>query len=283
MRQPAVAGQFYESDPKRLKKQIEECFLHEVGPGSLPKKGESKEEILGAVVPHAGYMYSGPVAAHVYSELAKKEPGSIVIMGPNHTGLGSGVSISKEDWKTPLGVVKANAELAESLWKNCEIIDHDETAHKYEHSIEVQLPFLQYIYEDFEFVPICIGLQDLQTAAEIGRALSELEDVLILASSDFTHCGQRYEQLPPAGMNCGEFATNQDKQAIKNIIELNEEDFVRTVNEKSISVCGYGPIAACVSSVKSKAKEGKLLKYASSGDITGDYAQVVAYAAITFN
>jgi len=271
MRQPAVAGQFYESDPKRLKKQIEECFLHEVGPGSLPKKGESKEEILGAVVPHAGYMYSGPVAAHVYSELAKKEPGSIVIMGPNHTGIGSGVSISKEDWKTPLGVVKTDVELAETLWKNCEIIDHDETAHQYEHSIEVQLPFLQYIYEDFEFVPICIGLQDLQTAAEIGRALSELEDVLILASSDFTH------------FESADSARSKDEVAIKNIVDLNEETFVRTIYEKSISVCGYGPIAACVSSVKSKAKEGKLLKYASSGDITGDYAQVVAYAAITFN
>lgn len=271
MRRPAVAGQFYESDPERLKKQIEECFLHEVGPGGLPKKGKSEGEILGAVVPHAGYMYSGPVAAHVYSELAKNRAKTIVIMGPNHSGRGSGVAVSMDDWKTPLGEVKVNEEVVKTLQKTCDIIDHDETAHEYEHSIEVQLPFLQYIYDDFEFVPICIALQDLETAVEIGKSLSELEDVLILASSDFTH----YESA--------DSARSKDDLAIKNILDLNEKRFVQTVYDRNISVCGYGPIAACISSVKSKADKGELLKYASSGDITGDYSQVVAYAAITFS
>ncbi len=140
MRQPARAGQFYEADPVMLKKQIEECFLHKVGPGNLPQKDEFEGGILGAIVPHAGYMYSGPVAAHVYNELAKNKVQRIVIMGPNHTGMGSGVAISMEDWKTPLGVVKADLELAKTLQKTCDIIEHDETAHEYEHSIEVQLP-----------------------------------------------------------------------------------------------------------------------------------------------
>jgi hypothetical protein len=271
MRQPAVAGQFYESDPNRLRKQIEACFLHRLGPRSLPTRGELEARLFGAVVPHAGYMYSGPVASHVYYELAKYKARTIVIMGPNHTGRGSGVSVSIDDWKTPLGVVRVNKELAESLWKTCDVIDHDEIAHTYEHSIEVQLPFLQYIYDDFDFVPICIALQDLETAVEIGNALSGHEEVLILASSDFTH----YESI--------EAARSKDEIAIKNILDLNAKEFIKAVYERNISICGYGPIAACMSSMRSRASKGQLLKYATSGDITGDISQVVAYAAITFS
>ncbi|MFQ5815426.1 MAG: AmmeMemoRadiSam system protein B [Candidatus Hydrothermarchaeaceae archaeon] len=271
MRRPAVAGQFYNSDPKRLKQQIEECFLHRLGPRALPTKGELEGGIMGAVVPHAGYMYSGPVAAHVYYELAKCKARTIVIMGPNHTGRGSGVAVSMEDWKTPLGVVRANKDLAEALWKTCDVIDQDETAHEYEHSIEVQLPFLQYIYDDFKFVPICISLQDLEMAIEIGKALSEMKDVLVLASSDFTH----YESM--------DSARSKDEIAIKNILDLKEKEFMQAVYERNISICGYGPIAACISSMKPRVGKGKLLKYATSGDITGDYSQVVAYAAVAFS
>ncbi|MEE8167560.1 MAG: AmmeMemoRadiSam system protein B [Candidatus Hydrothermarchaeales archaeon] len=273
MRLPAVAGQFYASDSKSLEEQIEQCFLHELGPGKLPERGGLEGGIAGAVVPHAGYMYSGPVAAHTYFELAKYEkPETIVVIGPNHTGRGSGVAVSKEVWKTPLGEVRVDEDAADILWKGCDVIDLDETAHEYEHSIEVQLPFLQYIYGEFQFVPLCIALQDLETGREIAEALSkiELDKALILASSDFTH----YES--------SETAKAKDDAAIKHILALDEKGFTQTVYERNITICGYGPIATCIAAVKNRAGEGVLLKYATSGDITKDYSQVVAYAAIAF-
>ncbi|MEE9594033.1 MAG: AmmeMemoRadiSam system protein B [Candidatus Hydrothermarchaeales archaeon] len=269
MRQPAVAGQFYSSDAKKLREQIEGCFLHKLGPRRLPEHGEGR--IAGAVVPHAGYMYSGPVAAHAYYELAKYEkPETLIIMGPNHIGMGSGVAVSKDVWKTPLGEVEVDEDCADLLWKNCDVVDLDETAQEFEHSIEVQLPFLQYIYDDFKFVPICMALQDLETSREVGEAISKMKGALVLASSDFTH----YE--PAAD------AKAKDEPAIQRVLELDEGGFVQTVYEGNMSICGSGPIAACVSALKGKAEKGELLKYATSGDITGDHSKVVAYAAIAF-
>ncbi len=271
MRQPAVSGQFYSSDPKKLKEQIEGCFLHKLGPRALPSKGAYKGGISGAVVPHAGYMYSGPVAAHIYYELAKYGPRTFVIIGPNHTGKGSGVAVSMDDWKTPLGVARVDKNVAEGLMQACEIIDHNETAHEDEHSIEVQLPFLQYVFGDLKFVPICIALQDLDTAREIGRALSKMKDIVVLASSDFTH----YESADDA--------RPKDELAIKRILALDAKGFIEVVYQRDMSICGYGPIATCISAMEGKKQTGKLVKYATSGDITGDLSQVVAYAAISFS
>ncbi len=271
MRSPAVAGRFYSADKAALRKQIEACFLHELGPWRLPQKENAKGSPVASVVPHAGYMYSGPVAAHVYLELAKyKPPGVIVILGPNHTGEGSGIAVSKETWRTPLGEVTVDSEVADELWKECGIIDLDETAHRYEHSIEVQLPFLQYIYGDFSFVPICLALQDLETSVQVGRCLSEFEDALIIASSDFTHYESR------------DSAKAKDEKAIEKILTLDAKGFIDEVYRKNISICGFGPIAACISAIKEKKPAGRLLKYATSGDITGDHSHVVAYAAIVF-
>ncbi len=273
MRNPAVAGRFYSADKAKLRKQIESCFLHELGPWRVPPKDKNKEErrIVAAVVPHAGYMYSGPVAAHAYLELAKyRPPGVIVILGPNHTGRGSGIAVSKETWRTPLGEVAVDNEVADALWKGSGIMDLDETAHEYEHSIEVQLPFLQYVYGDFKFVPICIALQDLATSIQVGECLSKLDDTLIIASSDFTHYESR------------DSAKAKDEKAIEMILACDTKGFLDIVYERNISICGFGPIAACLSAIKEKKPMGKLLKYATSGDVTGDHSQVVAYAAIVF-
>lgn len=274
MRSPAVAGQFYPASREALIEQIERCFLHPIGPGKLPA-GEEVEarDIVAAVVPHAGYFYSGYEAAQVYYELSKQEkPESIVILGPNHTGMGSLVAVSAQDWQTPLGAVECDRELAEELWKNCGVVDRDEVAHAYEHCIEVQLPFLQYIYRDFKFVAISLALQDLEVAREIAACLAEVEkDILILASSDFTH----YESASRA--------REKDMFAIEAILAMDEALFIKRVYERDVSACGYGAIAAAMAAAKRRgATRAELLKYGNSGDVTGDYGSVVAYAGIVF-
>ncbi|MCS4541856.1 MAG: AmmeMemoRadiSam system protein B [Euryarchaeota archaeon] len=275
IRRPAVSGQFYWSDPKDLLEQISDCYKHILGPRNLPETKAGPRKIVGAVAPHAGYMYSGPVAAHTYNELAADGiPDTVVIIGPNHTGVGSGVAIMVEGaWQTPLGTVEIDSDLAKQIIKKSETIDSDETAHYSEHSIEVQLPFLQHIYnEKFKFIPICMMMQDLDTAREVGKAIAVAakdKNVVILASTDFTH----YESQ--------KIALDKDLKAIDAIINLNETKLVERVIGLNISMCGYGPVAAMIVAAKNlQAKEGKLLKYATSGDITNDYSHVVGYGSI---
>jgi hypothetical protein len=273
MRNPSVAGQFYPSRERELRRQIQECFLHPLGPGKPPEaEGRGKRDIVGAVVPHAGYRYSGPEAAHVYYALAQQEkPDRIVLVGPNHTGMGSAVAVSGEDWKTPLGEVEVDREAVDKLWRGCTLIDLDETAHRFEHSIEVQLPFLQVIYRDFRIVPICLALQDLETSLELAECLSELENAIFLASSDFTH----YEPATKA--------RSKDMRAINHLLSLDEKRFIEEVYALNLTACGYGAIAACLGAAKRNgAKEAELLKYGTSGDIIGDDSSVVAYSAIIF-
>lgn len=272
MRDPYVAGQFYSGSREGLRAQIKECFLSDVGPGELPKLGDAKRDIVGCVVPHAGYMYSGPVAAHVYTELAKQaQPETIVIISPNHTGHGSLAALSNENWETPLGIVETDKKIVGELSKDCKLMDIDETAHKDEHSLEVQLPFLQYIYGDFKMVPICMKWPNLDVIEEIAECLSKIEkDIIVIASSDFTH----YESH--------ESATQKDKNAISHILNMDEKRFLQTVYENNLSICGHTPIATCIVTAKKfGAKRAELLKYATSGDAIKDYSQdVVGYAGI---
>ncbi len=274
VRKPYVAGYFYPNDREELIKTIEKCFTSKLGVGKLPEKVYGEKRIIGGIAPHAGYMYSGYEASFIYYELAKqKKPETVIIIGPNHTGLGSMVAISYDDWETPLGTVKVDREVVKFLAKTAGIIDINEEAFRYEHSIEVQLPWLQYIYgNDFKFVGICMMLQDLETARAVGSAISKInKDIIVLASSDFTH----YEPI--------DVAKQKDMAAIYHILNMDEEKFLKEVYSKNISICGYGPIATCI--VASKllgAKKARLLKYGSSGDVTGDYREIVAYASITF-
>jgi len=273
LRPPAVAGTFYNLDPEMLKKQINSCFKHKLGPKTM-----KKEKILSAIVPHAGYVYSGPVAAWVYSRIEKA---NYVIIGPNHTGVGEKFALMKNGlWKTPLGEVAISEQMAEKIKKECKILEYDVLAHQYEHSIEVQLPFLQFRFgSDFKFVPISIlnEFADetlLESCKLIGKGIanaikSEKEKWIVLASSDFSH------YVPH------QTAKRIDKDLIKSIIRLNSKEFFEKINEKDASVCGFGPIAIAIEVAKNLgAKRGKLLKYATSGDITEEYGAVVGYAAI---
>src|SRR5688572_24681828 len=201
MRYPAVAGAFYERSSDALHRQIRESYTHPLGPGKVPRLERGARRLLGIVVPHAGYMYSGPVAAHAYNALAADGWRSrFVIFGPNHHGVGAPLALANHDWQTPLGTVPIDPDLFQALSKPP--LEDDIRAHRDEHSIEVQLPFLQDLGETFRFVPICMAFQEFDLAAEVGNLVASAvhgDDVLLIASSDFTHVGSQYFQLPPRG------------------------------------------------------------------------------------
>ena len=274
VRRPAVAGAFYPSQPDRLRKLIESCFLHERGPGSLPGETKDNRDICMVVCPHAGYIYSGPAASHSYLALAEqKPPETVIVLGPNHTGWGTPVSMMGEGyWETPLGKVELDKEVAKAIFSVSGIIDYDDTAFIREHSVEVQLPFLQYIYKDFKLVPICMGYQDLDTSINVGKALfkaSKGKNTVIVASTDLTH------------QETQESANRKDHMIIEAILEMNEEKLQRVVRDNRLTTCGYGPVsAALVASKLSGAKNAQLLSYYTSGDIIGDYSGVVGYASV---
>jgi AmmeMemoRadiSam system protein B len=262
MRQPAVAGQFYPLHCENLEKELKRCF----------EGLEIRErEVFGAVCPHAGYIYSGKVAAHAYATLPEAD--TYVLFGPNHTGYGSPVSVSRETWKTPLGNLDVDLELADGFLGS--IVDADELGHTYEHSIEVQLPFLQYRFgRNFKILPICMGMQDEETAVEVGNLVADLvsesgRHAIFIASSDFTH----YETA--------EHARETDDEVIGAILNLDVPAMYDRLYRRNASVCGYGPIAAMLSaSQKLGGSRATLLKYANSGDVSGDMSAVVGYAAI---
>lgn len=277
VRRPYVAGTFYKGNAESLRKQIEKCFLHRFGPQKIPEVTPTTEEIIGLICPHAGYDYSGPIAANAYYELAESsKPETVVILGPNHTGYGSAIDMMIEGtWSTPLGDIKIDEEIANRILKETGLVDVNELAHRFEHSIEVQLPFLQYLYGDeFKFVPIAFLLQDLKSATEIGKALVEVlanEKALVIASSDLTH----YEPQAAADL--------KDRAVLEAVRRMDEELLFETIQRQNISACGYGPIASLIKFAKLLGcKEAKILAHKTSGDIINDYSSVVGYAAACF-
>jgi AmmeMemoRadiSam system protein B len=278
VRRPTQAGAFYEGNADSLRKQIENCFLHEFGPGKIPMVVKTGlKTIMGLVCPHAGYMFSGPVAAHAYYSLAcDGRPDVAVIFGPNHTGYGSALAVMNEGfWRTPLGDVEVDGETANQIVRESRIVDVDDSAHRFEHSIEVQLPFLQYLYgSEIKIVPICFLMQDLSSAKEVGKAVAKAlagKNAVVIASSDMTH----YEPQKSA--------ERKDRTALEAVKEMDEVKFYSIIETHRITACGYGPIAALITAAKLLgAKEAKVLCYKTSGDIIGDYSSVVGYAAVCF-
>ncbi len=259
MRRAVVSGQFYPADPVNLNGMLGEFI--QPSPDPL---------VQSAVVPHAGYVYSGKTAGKVYSLIPEADV--YVIVGPNHTGYGSGVSVSSEDWLTPLGVAKVDEEFVDALPKK--IIDLDEMAHRYEHSIEVQIPFLQHLYPDVNIVAICMGLQDEDTSREVSEEITTAiektgKKAILIASSDFSH------YVPD------EVARTVDGYIIDAITSLNVEDFYRRIYEKQASVCGIGPIAVAMNVANYFNCSAELIDYSTSGDVA-DKSSVVGYAGIVF-
>ncbi len=280
IRPPAVAGTFYPSDPEELIKLIEWSFTHPIGPGELPKVSEVRERrSVGFMVPHAGYIYSGPVAAWSYYKLAQEGPPELVIiLGPNHTGIGSPIAAMPPSiWETPLGHVHVDPEATEEIVKESGVIDVDPNAHMYEHSLEVQVPFLQYLFGDrFRIVAIAMGLQTPEAAKAVAdgiyRAMEKLgKDYVVLASSDLNH----YEPH--------EITVKKDMIALEKITQLDTEGLYKALMEYDISMCGPGPVMTVMELTKKyDGDKGILLKHATSGDTSGDYSQVVGYASVQF-
>lgn len=265
LRKPAAAGRFYPADISDLTHQIE----------SFIDKQAKKTEVIACILPHAGYMYSGRVAVQTVSSIKIKD--RIILLGPNHTGQGPAFSIMTQGlWQTPLGDVKVDSVLAEKILAGSDDLEDDFVAHKDEHSLEVELPILQYFKKTVEIVPICLASHDPDSLKKIGEAItaaikeSKIEDsTLIIASSDMTH----YESQDQAD--------KEDKQAIQAILELDDDKFTAVVQRLNISMCGYAPVlVTMVSSKLLGAKKAELIKYQTSGDITGDYDRVVGYAGI---
>jgi AmmeMemoRadiSam system protein B len=263
---PVVAGQFYPSSAQALRKQIE----------SLIDRNAERRDTLACMLPHAGYMYSGRTAAETVSAINIKS--KVILLGPNHTGSGAQFSIMTEGiWKTPLGEIRIDSKLAGKILRNSKYLENDSLAHAYEHSLEVELPILQYFKNDFEIVPIAFLSDDLGALKEIGKdiaaVLSEPDirnSVMLVASSDMTHYEPQAE------------ARKKDEEAIQAILELDEDKLMQKIKRFSISMCGYAPVIVMLGAAKLLgAKSAKLIKYQTSGDITGDKDSVVGYAGIT--
>lgn len=263
IREPAVAGQFYPGTAAALKKMVEK----------LTEKNIQRKAAIGVVSPHAGFVYSGAVAGAVFSTISL--PDTYIIIGPNHTGSGRPFSIMADgSWMTPLGEVKIDKELAADLLKRSRLLQDDVRAHSFEHSVEVQLPFIQFFKESFKFVPMVLSHADLAVYREIGNDIAESikhlkKDAVIIASSDMTH----YEPQ--------ETAKAKDHEAIKAMLEMDEEKLLKKIDEIDISMCGYAPASVMLAAAKKLGgKFAQLVKYQTSGDVSGDYSAVVGYAGI---
>lgn len=266
-REPAVAGYFYPKEREKLLLELKK--LIEFSPKRI--------FALGGVVPHAGYMYSGGVAGKVYGKILP--PDVAIIMGPNHTGLGERVSFfDGESFLTPLGEVKIEKELTEILFNETNLIRRDKWAHIREHSLEVQVPFLQFLNPQVKIVPLCLSELDLSEIRQLGKALAKAikvyteqtgKKILIVASSDFSH----YESHA--------IAKKKDSLAIEEILKLSEEGLLKTVISHRINMCGVIPVSVTMVACKELgAKNTLLVDYKTSGDITGDYSAVVGYGGI---
>jgi AmmeMemoRadiSam system protein B len=263
VRHPAVAGRFYPKDCKTLLRDVQSYFpMHAVAASAL-----------GCIVPHAGYMFSGAVAGAVYANIAL--PQHIIVLCPNHTGKGRPLAImSRGAWETPLGQAPIDSPLAEALKKRLPILTEDEAAHRSEHAIEVELPFLQALRPNFSFVPIAIGTGQFDILEKLGEAIAEVvqaqdERVLIVASSDMNH----YENDAVTRI--------KDHKAIERILALDAHGLFETVAREEISMCGFGPVIVMLTATKRMgATSAELIKYATSGDVSGDREMVVGYAGV---
>jgi AmmeMemoRadiSam system protein B len=264
IRPPAVAGTFYEGSAERLRQQVATCIAANPAPAA-------RERFIGGVVPHAGLMYSGHVAAAFY--IAAELPRRFIILCPNHTGFGHFAAINSEGaWRTPLGDATIDAPLARALMQRTKLLAEDSRAHAREHSLEVQLPFLQQIVGDFTFVPICLGAHRYDYCEEIGSAIADVigaEDVGILASSDLNHYEDQKSTL------------RKDQLAIDQVLALDPQELWRVVDEFDVSMCGFIPTTTMLLAAKRLgATSARLLKHATSGDVNGDYGHVVGYASL---
>ncbi len=267
LRHPAVAGRFYPRNREELRAEIETYLSQGSAPERLPVVA------IGCIAPHAGYMYSGHVAGAVFARV--QVPQRCFVLCPNHTGMGRALAILSEGvWETPLGDVPVDTELATALKQRCEALHEDSAAHKAEHAAEVELPFLQVRQPNLSFVPIALGTGQFEALEELGKALADViaaqnDPVLIVASSDMNH----YESDATT--------RGKDHRAIERMLSLDPRGLHDVVTQQDISMCGFGPAVAMLTAARQLgAKSAELVKYATSGDVSGDRDIVVGYAGV---
>ena len=268
MREPVAIG-FYPGDKKQLESAVKKLLV--------PKQ-EIKNS-LGIISPHAGYIYSGAVAGEAFAS-AKTDKKNFILMGPNHTGIGSPASLSAENWKTPLGEVRVNSELVERFSRSLRV---DESAHRNEHSLEVQLPFIQAMYSNPQIVPLCLAHIGFSEIEKLAYNMLD-ENSFYIASSDFIHFGSNYGYVPVSGsmkVQLG-WTKSVDKRLIELICELKARDFYTEIIENSYTVCGFIPITLMILIMKKLgAKRGHLIDYRTSYDVQPSDS-FVSYAGIAF-
>ncbi|MCK5287270.1 MAG: AmmeMemoRadiSam system protein B [Thermodesulfovibrionia bacterium] len=262
-RKPAVAGQFYAASSSALSKEVQKYI----------EISSKKERAIGVVSPHAGLIYSGAVAGAVFSRI--EFPHTFILIGPNHTGMGKPLSIMAHgEWEIPTGNIKIDEVLAEKILKCSQIIEQDTFAHSMEHSLEVQLPFVRCFSSDVQIVPITMMTDSLESCRSAGETIADAVKgseypVTIVASSDMSH----YE--------ADSIARAKDKKAIDKILSLDARGLYETVKKDAISMCGYIPTATMLFAAQTLgAKNGSMVKYMTSGEVSGDYGYVVGYAGI---
>lgn len=266
MRRAAFAGSFYPNGKAGIERQLGGYLEGAAVPDIV--------SLCACVAPHAGWAYSGAVAAHTYKAVRAvyPEPPVFVIVCPNHTGMGAGIALSLQDWETPLGIARCDAQLAKAIRRNCALAEIDESAHVHEHAIEVQMPFLQFLYGEVRFVAMCMMLRGVGVARELAAAIAKStskRDALVIASSDFTH------------FESAESARRKDALALEAIKKLDADALERVVEQQNATICGYAPIMVAMEYAKMRgAKKADILKYANSGDVSGDYSSVVGYASV---
>ena len=262
-REPAVAGRFYPDDPGELRKTVASFIL----------KPDSLLEAKAVVVPHAGYIYSGAVAGEVFSSV--RLPRRFILLGPNHSGRGGLLALAPEGtWRTPLGTATIDAQMNRKLIAECPDLEEDASAHRHEHCLEVQIPFLQILQPEFTFSAICIRQMSLPVLEELGHAMAKViasteGSVMLVASSDMTH----YESK--------EDAARQDKLAIDRMLAVDPPGLYEVVLDRDITMCGFAPAVSVLTACRDAgACQGHLIRYTNSGEASGDYDRVVAYAGI---
>jgi len=267
LRRPAVAGRFYPSDPEDLRTEARGYLSQATSMNQAPVRA------VGCIAPHAGYMYSGHVAGAVFARM--EVPKRCIVLCPNHTGMGRALAIMSEGgWQTPLGDVPIDTELAQALKERFPALQEDSAAHRAEHAAEVELPFLLLRQPELRFVPIALGTGQFEILEHLGKALADViaaqsDPILIVASSDMNH----YE--------ADALTRVKDHRAIERILTMDPRGLFDVVTQQDISMCGLGPAVAMLTAARQLgAKSAELVKYATSGDISGDRNRVVGYAGV---
>lgn len=262
MRSPLVAGQFYPGTKDELLNDLD----------TLIPSGKEKKDVIGIMTPHAGYMFSGAVAGEVFAGIVPKS--TYIILGPSHTGKGARIASDKEPWSTPIDGVEIDIELLDAIMAKTTVLTVDKLAHTFEHSIEVQIPFIQKISPDARILPITIQQGSLIEYTELAKAMANVikqtdKDIIIVSSTDMTHYETR------------KMAKYKDQMAIDEVLKIDGEGLLRVVEEHRISMCGYIPTSIMLMAAKEMgAVNAELVSYTDSGAITGDTSEVVGYAGI---